>query len=161
MEKCGKVIMGICCLVAFATALQRCTKGDPISQPLVSCVSAAADSSTVYMAGTESKSDKSGRNTNYAVYWRNGHQVTLTDSSNNAFAYAIAVSGTDVYVAGSVAPHAKYWKNGFPVTLSESISTALAIAISGSDVYIAGNVFEDGRVLAVYWKNGIRVTLSK
>ena len=106
-------------------------------------------SSTVYAAGTETRKDKTGHATNYAVYWKNGHEVILTDSATNALGHAIAVSGNDVYVAGVIPPHAKYWKNGVVVSLSESISTALAIAISGSDLYIVGNVFEDDRIQAV------------
>lgn len=146
-------------MLAIGLFLLRCAKDDPAYPSPKPCV-VDTTSSTVYVAGTEAKTDLTGRSTNYAVYWKNGREVTLTDSSTNAHGYAIAVSGTDVYVAGVVAPHAKYWKNGIAVSLSESISVAFAIAISGSDVYIAGNVLEGEHVFAVYWKNGNRVTLS-
>ena len=159
MKKNRIAIIGSCCVLAVGSLLLGCAKDAPTYPPAKPCV-VDTTSSTVYVAGTDVKLDKTGRSRYYAVYWKNGREVTLTDSSTKAQAYAIAVSGTDVYVAGVVAPHATYWKNGVPVTLSESISIALAIAISGSDVYVAGNALEGEHIFAVYWKNGNRVTLS-
>ena len=159
MKKTRLAIIGSCCVLALAPLLLRCAKDEPTFRSAMPCVGDTT-SATVYVAGTESKLDKTGRSTNYAVYWKNGREVTLTDSSSNAHAFGIAVSAKDVYVAGVVAPHATYWKNGVPVSLSESISVAFAIAISGNDVYIAGNVLEGEHIKAVYWKNGSRVTLS-
>jgi hypothetical protein len=42
----------------------------------------------------------------------------------------IAVSGTDVYVAGTVNGYATYWKNGIAVTLSNVSSSANSIFIT-------------------------------
>lgn len=95
--------------------------------------------------------------------------MNLTDGSTGAEANSIAVSGTDVYVAGTQwdgnsiqysdgytvyhhNPIAKYWKNGKPVNLTDGSKWAEArsIVVSGTDVYVAG--FEGS--IAKYWKNG-------
>lgn len=81
----------------------------------------------------------------------------------NTIANDVAISGNDVYVAGSqLNPNgtsvAKYWKNGQEVLLSSvtSQSEANSIVVVGTDVYVAG---KDGHV-AKYWKNGQAISLS-
>lgn len=97
-----------------------------------------------------------------AKYWKNGIPVILSDSLIPNAAYSIAVSGSDVYVAGFESVWArntaKYWKNGQAVNLSSSFlgSEAFSIAVSGNDVYVAGD--EDYK--PTYWKNGVPVKLS-
>ena len=102
-----------------------------------------------------------------AKYWKNDEAVELTGGSTIAFASAIFVSGTDVYVAGS--EHngskyvAKYWKNGVAVELSGGITDARAssISVSGSNVYVSGFVInEDSKYVATYWENGVAKSLS-
>ena len=99
--------------------------------------------------------------------------MNLADGLTRVEPNSIAVSGTDVYVAGSQwdgnlmhnangseyrNPTAKYWKNGSPVNLTDGSKWAEAksIAVSGNDVYVAG--FEGG--VAKYWKNGNPVILG-
>ena len=78
---------------------------------------------------------------------------------------SVAVSGTDVYVAGfytntSGKQAAVYWKNGTLVPLHDTATgnaQAKAIAVSGTNVYVAGWV-DEGTKSAVVWKNGTPTT---
>lgn len=142
--------------------------------------SIAVSGNDAYVAGMEwngkSYQDASGNTYKKSVakYWKNGNGVILTDGTEDAFTTSIAVSGTDVYVAGTEwngksyqiqgssyiyrKSIAKYWKNGKAVTLTDGTEDAevKSIAVSGNDVYVAGIV----NGYATYWKNGIPVKLS-
>ncbi len=112
----------------------------------------------VYVAGWENSSLNSIALV--AKYWKNGNPVVLSQQPSEA--YAIAVSGNDVYVAGQVAGSthdiAVYWKNGVEADLTDGSSEAEAdsIFVQGTDVYVAGR---DGDA-AMYWKNGAPVVLD-
>ena len=114
----------------------------------------AASAAEVYVLGYEDGN---------AVYWSGGSPHILQSGTSVPAVAAIAVSGSDVYVAGnSFAP--MYWKNQTPVFLTDSFSTAStsAITVSGTDVYVAGYGQDAGGTLyAMYWKNGIPITLGK
>jgi hypothetical protein len=119
--------------------------------------------SNVYVLGREQQSDE-GR---HPAYWKNGVKMPLNgmddygDGANHRT--QMAVSGTDVYVAGDSMGVACYWKNGNKITLSAQESSASSIAVSGSDVYVAGRVssaFTDSPSVACYWKNGTLIELS-
>ncbi|HWZ15232.1 MAG TPA: hypothetical protein VNW95_08325 [Mucilaginibacter sp.] len=92
-----------------------------------------------------------------ATLWKNGVPTVLAGGST---ASAIAITGTDVYIAGVSGTgnniSATYWKNGVAATLTGGLQ-ANAIAISGTDVYIGGNMFNGA---AGYWKNGVATTLT-
>ena len=113
----------------------------------------------VYVAGYQSSPSGSTSN---AKYWKNGTEFVLGTSVSFSEAYAIAVSGNDVYVAGRVAgdPQGKacYWKNGVEVDLTDGSADSLAnsIAVQGNDVYVAGR----NGFTAEYWKNGTPVVLN-
>ena len=141
--------------------------------------SIAVSGNDAYVAGMEwngnTYQDAYGNPNQKAVakYWKNGSPVILSDGSNDAWTTSIAVSGTDVYVAGMEwngqsyqdangyplkKSIAKYWKNGKAINLTDGTEDAVArsIAVSGTDVYVAG--MQNG--YATYWKNGVAVKLS-
>jgi glutamate synthase domain-containing protein 3 len=95
----------------------------------------------------------------YAVYWLNGQQIILPKTNENAYAKAIAVFGSNVYIAGNDGNDAVYWLNGQQIILPKTNenANAIAIAISGSNVYIIG---WDGNE-QVYWLNDQRIILPK
>jgi hypothetical protein len=104
---------------------------------------------------------------NVAKYWKNGRVILLTASYTCGEARAIAVSGSDVYVAGgeynSIGKWvAKYWKNGNPIPLTDGSIYVIAngIAVSGNDVYVAGFEWNGTRYIAKYWKNGNPLPLT-
>jgi len=120
--------------------------------------SIAVNSGGVYVVGA--REGTSGLN---AMLWFNGTSTVLSDPSVSSEAMSVALSGSDVYVAGyqsnPAAGHAEalYWKNGTANVLSGGL-LANAIVISGSDVYVAGQT-TDG--IAAYWKNGTVTTLPE
>lgn len=111
----------------------------------------------------------------YAIYRKNGKITYLTDGKRPASATAIAVLGTDVYVAGqedsgdksvhenpeSQKSVAMYWKNGLPIVLTDGHkdAKATAVAVKGNDVYVVGYEKEESNV-ARYWKNGKQIPLQ-
>src|ERR1700742_3753084 len=121
----------LCIFSLVVLTIAACKKNNPKPKPELG----------VYVAG--SIRVQSG---NYvAAYWRNNVQVTLTDGSFSAKAYAIKVVGTDIYVVGTTraangAYIATYWKNGVITNLTDnsSIHDGLDIAVNGSDVYVSG-----------------------
>jgi hypothetical protein len=81
-----------------------------------------------------------------ARVWRGGAPVDLTSPDRNgvvtqAFADAIAATGTDVYAAGYVGGPAVYWKNGALVRLTGegTDAEALGIAIVEHDGTVPGS----------------------
>ncbi len=99
----------------------------------------------VYIAGVDN---------GQAVYWKNGIETVLP--GQGGIAYAIALSGTDVYVGGSVpgskGPMATIWVNGQATTLTSDLSQVNAIAVANGNVYAAGGDQSAG--LATLWVNG-------
>jgi glutamate synthase domain-containing protein 3 len=130
-------------IIAIAIFSIACKKSDQSISP--------SQNADVYIAG----SVKAQNGYYVAAYWKNGVITKLTDSLSDAFGNNIAVSGTDVYVTGSIDNKgATYWKNGKSVTLSSSGKT-FAIAVAGNDVYVAG--ISTG---FCYWKNGVETRLG-
>jgi pentose-5-phosphate-3-epimerase len=127
--------------------------------------------SDVYLAGY-SYIDDANTYPSYrqvACYWKNGKRTNLQTSigpSTSSQVYAIAVAGTDVYVAGEHRSYASYtacyWKNGTRTMLAyPSHSRANAVTVAGSDVYFAGmySDTDNYHFRACYWKNGEQIDL--
>ena len=153
------------CVVSAASLLAGCGS-----------VATPADSKStqpdIYVAGIVYES--TGRSV--GTYWKNGVATSVGDNVYGSYATGIAVSGSDVYVAGAVGSSdltghdmATYWKNGAPYPLTDGTREgyANALAISGNDVYVAGGYFggfdSSGNQLpgfAGYWKNGSPVDFS-
>ena len=102
------------------------------------------------------------------MYWKNNVLVKLTNGLTHVSAYAIAINGNDIYVAGSVNGNAAYWKNGNLINLINSsypsnygVAAANSIVINGNDVYFGGTtIAPNGNTVATYWKNGVAVDLT-
>ena len=147
----------------------------------------AVSGSDVYVAGYCREITGYNEETNIPIstytpcYWKNGVRTDLTLNTDYAWVDGIAVSGSDVYIAGSygeityneetnipISPYytACYWKNGVKTDLSTNAhAIAGGIAVSGSDVYVAGRYTESTNSMttitttACYWKNGVRTDL--
>jgi len=123
--------------------------------------------SDIYLAGNQF-TDSSA----FPEYWKNGTSVIINEPFGQA--YSLAVSGSDVYVAGAIngSPNfpkpsiAAYWKNGTTVKLTDGSRNAYAtgIAVSGNDVYVCGVELNTQNMtnknVAKIWKNGIATNLS-
>ena len=121
----------------------------------------------IYMAWSASYNSSGNLKTIYSKNF--GNPQVISDGTQNSRGSAVAISGTDVYIAGS-GPSAdgkeiaaKYWKNGNAVTLtsvSES-AEALSIAVLDNDIYVAGYMASpNSSSKATYWKNGTAVSLT-
>lgn len=94
--------------------------------------------------------------------------MSMPSGMTSSAAHAIAVSGSDVYVAGTVSnstsDSAAFWVNGKVTTLSPpsgmANSVASAIAVSGGNVYVAGSATSSAGIgTAILWVNGTATTL--
>jgi hypothetical protein len=138
---------------------------------------AIGSTTTVYIAGIAISTASTASDTvTLAERWQlvsgsptaTATALPMPSSMTSSQANAIAVSGSDVYVAGYASNitsrTAVYWlNNGAATTLPSSMtsSQANAIAVSGGNVYVAG--YEEnsaGNLTAVLWVNGAATTLS-
>jgi LruC domain-containing protein len=113
----------------------------------------------VYVAGWVNEG------TQAATVWKNGTPTTLYGASTSE-GLGVAVSGTDVYVAGYYAPAAKevscWWKNDAAGNTEKTdlydtnFSRGSGIALSGTNVYVAGYYIPlGGTATACYWRNNL------
>ena len=94
------------------------------------------------------------------VMWKNGTVQFLPSEAKYGFAYSIAVSGRDVYVAGRNDDTPRVWKNGevlYDLPYDLYRAEAASLCVSDGDVYVGG--FSVGEKLdsgssPTVWKNG-------
>ncbi len=87
-----------------------------------------------------------------AKYWKNGKSIDLANS-NNAQAVSIAVSGTDVYIAGTYSGGVACWVNGNMKHISSrEFSEANDIAVTDTCVYVVGRFVSNDRYYGALWK---------
>jgi len=113
--------------------------------------------SDIYVVGYEEEKSGGGIINVAPRCWKNGISVPLNIPANSLFngAYAVLVSGSDVYVGGQYNGAAAVWKNGTMINvggyaIAEKISSMIEF---NGDLYITGSSSSSG--LNGYWKNGI------
>ncbi len=136
---------------------------------------AIGPTTTLYIAGYAiSSASASSPAEDIAEVWRltsanptaTATTLSMPSGMTSSQAYAIAVSGSDVYVAGyagnSTGRIAVLWVNGVATTLPSSMtfSEAGGIEVSGGNVYVTGVAWNSaGSGTAVLWVNGAAATL--
>jgi len=136
---------------------------------------AIGPNTTIYIAGDVIPSVNPPGSVNLAEVWKltsgnptaTATALPMPGGMTISEAYAVAVSGSDVYVAGyagnSTGQVAVLWVNGAATLLPSSmtITEAGAVAVSGGNVYVTG--FEENSAnsaTAVLWVNGTATTLA-
>jgi hypothetical protein len=121
----------------------------------------------VYVAGYETNSNGSFFPLNIAKIWKNDKAIILGDSLTNSWANCVYVSGSDVYVAGTINNAAALWVNGVLREFTDGKNLAIATSVfkSGNDVYVVGQEFIGERTgssnsIALLWKNGVVTYLT-
>ena len=99
----------------------------------------------------------------YAMLWKNGMALPLTEVNLDSRAFSVFVANGDVYVAGDTelfTGHsiATLWINGVARQLNDGrfSASATSVFVSNDDIYVAG--YEEGK--AKLWKNGVPETLT-
>ncbi len=127
----------------------------------------------IFVAGYEYVTSPSWSNT--ARVWKIGSDLTVKSNKavatdpNSCYAFALALSGSSVYVAGSIGSFStgtgQVWKlNASDLSVTATTPQAgnggdcRAIFIFGQDVYTAGYSTAEENWPAVVWKNGERIS---
>ncbi len=104
----------------------------------------------------------SGKENGKPVLWKNNNKTVLSNAEG--WSYGLAVSGNDVYTAGSVSTgsniyNATSWRNGTQKMLStitaQGVVSVYGIGVDGEDVYVIGSYPLSSGAVPVYWKNGV------
>ena len=112
----------------------------------------------IYTAGYTTPASKA-----VATVWKNGQLLyTLTDGTNDAWAYAVCVSDGTVYAAGYERQGdrivAKVWENGTlkypPPGAPGADSYAYSVFAANGSLYTAGSEESGGALTAKIWKDG-------
>ncbi|MFR8224601.1 MAG: hypothetical protein ACLU9X_08705 [Alistipes shahii] len=111
----------------------------------------------IYTAGYTTPASKA-----VATVWKNGQLLyTLTDGTNDAWAYAVCVSDGTVYAAGYERQGdrivAKVWENGtlkYTPGAPGADSYAYSVFAANGSLYAAGSEESGGALTAKIWKDG-------
>ena len=125
----------------------------------------AVNSTGVYAVGT---SINPTHGQYVGALWNNGAETQLTSGAVGSAANAVALDGSDVYIAGYFLTHSRntvaaIWKNGVLTALADTInnSQADATVVSAGHVYVAGfTTNAAGHMEATYWKDNIATVVS-
>ncbi len=164
---------GSCTLSASIAGNSTYAAASPVAQSFTVNPAIPAGT-TVYIAGYAYVAAPGNLANSVATLWQlapgtptaTATLLAMPGGMTSTQANSVAVSGSDVYVAGSATNAttgiALYWHNGSPIVLPSSMSLARAysIAVSGGDVYVVG--FEENNVNqgnALLWINGVPTTL--
>ncbi|RYG15829.1 MAG: hypothetical protein EOO07_14550, partial [Chitinophagaceae bacterium] len=152
-----KLFIILTLFVALAACRKKGTETEPIPDP-------TPGAKSYYAVGSD-------LNTTTGVsvikYWKNGVVTNLTDGTKSAFPNSIAITNTEVLIAG--VEHngtnfiAKLWRNGVATTLSSTgrISSPNKIFTSGNDVYVTFTEKNASDINVIkLWKNGIITSIS-
>jgi len=148
----------------------------------------AVSSTDVYVVGSELTYNATlGTYVQAAMYWKNGSPTVLNNGLPatgagtfipNAGATAIAVDGSDIYIAGDVGsrietapntytdePVVTYWKNGVATSVTSGLEYAqtTGIAVQNGHVYISGQLcatFTPDCSVATLWTDGVASSLT-
>jgi hypothetical protein len=116
-------------------------------------------------------SPDTAREGNFGLLWTNNNVKLfgpgyLVSADDELTAVGVAVSGSDVYVAGRMPDKTLaggYWKNGTWNAINNGAFIASGITASGTDVYIAGYTYvrtsSSLTQQGVYWKNGTIINI--
>ena len=147
------------------------TDGDGMAQANAVQVDAAGN---VEVVGWEYQTHQINSNTFYttaqAVYWHNGAATTLTGFADGGGAFAICLSGSDVYICGNefnvgVNPDngvAMVWKNGAGTALTDGSAGAelTGLGLKGGTVVAAGIENDvQGQAKAMVWNGSVPTNL--
>lgn len=156
-----KLVTLLSSIALLTLTFSSCSKSDgedilPVVPQPTPVTPPPAAGPTVYAVGT---AQTPGTTNPEAVLWKNQVATPLTlPTGNRAAAYYLAISGTDVYIAGAdlnATPKMTYWKNQTWLFSGDNNSVAEGFAVSGSDIHVGGYETTPS-FRAAYWKNGVK-----
>jgi len=100
-----------------------------ITPALASPSAMVVSGSNIHIVSGPPTFDGEGYNRRQVAYWFNGKITVLPQSNQLAHAYAIALSGSDVYIVGHDGADAVYWQNEKRTVLPKTGKEAFARAI--------------------------------
>jgi hypothetical protein len=107
----------------------------------------------VYVGGYTTTSSPLG-NASLPTIWKNNIPIYYTNIINGNTINSIAVSGSDLYAAGSANGSGYIWKNGIATSIPNS-GELFSVFVNGNDVYTAGDYINNSQGYSGVWKNGV------